>query len=62
VHRVAQVDELRQDPQRALLNWFPATVDPPPAVRILMWAFVTNARRDLFRNAAARVFGAGRRA
>jgi MoaA/NifB/PqqE/SkfB family radical SAM enzyme len=69
VHRVAQVDELRHDPQQALLQWFPA--DParreralghlPPAVRVLVWAFVTNPRRDLFRSAAVRVLGADRR-
>ena len=60
VHRVAQVDELRQNPQRALSTWFPAGVRQPPAVRILRWAFVTNSRRDLFRDAAVRVFGGGR--
>jgi MoaA/NifB/PqqE/SkfB family radical SAM enzyme len=66
VHRVAQVDELRRSPQQALMQWFPAP-EPgsrsslPPAVRLLMWAFVTNPRRDLFRNAAVRVFGADRR-
>lgn len=66
VHRVAQVDELRRDPQTALSQWFPASAQGersslPPEVRILMWAFVTSPRRDLFRNAAVRVFGAGRR-
>ena len=59
VHRVAQVDELRQNPQLALSTWFPAGVRQPPAVRILRWAFVTNSRRDLFRDAAVRVFGGG---
>lgn len=66
VHRVAQVDELRQDPQVALSHWFspaarggPSTL--PRTVRILLWAFVTNPRRDLFRQAALRAFGADRR-
>ena len=66
VHRVAQIDELRQDPQRTLTQWFaaPGQVRPPSfplPVRLLMWAFVTSSRRDLFRNAMAGVFGASRR-
>ena len=65
VHRVAQVDELRQNPQMALAQWFPpsthgASPPFPPAVRFLMWAFVTNPRRDLFRTAAMRVLGVER--
>jgi MoaA/NifB/PqqE/SkfB family radical SAM enzyme len=64
VHRVAQVDELRANPQAVLSEWF-AKPDGrsrhfPPAVRLLRWAFVTSPRRDLFRNAAAFVFGANR--
>jgi hypothetical protein len=60
VHRVAQVDELRRDPQAALAQWFPASTQGrspgmPLAVRMLTWAFVTGPRRDLFRRAAARV-------
>jgi MoaA/NifB/PqqE/SkfB family radical SAM enzyme len=63
VHRVAQVDELRRDPQAALSQWFSAPVEGrrqrlPPSVRILLWAFVTSPRRDLLRNAAVRAFGA----
>ena len=63
VHRVAQVDELRDDPEGALTRWFSAPVGGdqramPAAVRFLLWAFVTNPRRDLFRNVAARMFGA----
>lgn len=66
VHRVAQVDELRQNPQAALAQWFSSPVHGqraslPIAIRVLTWAFVTNPRRDLFRNVAVRVFGAGRR-
>jgi MoaA/NifB/PqqE/SkfB family radical SAM enzyme len=62
VHRVAQVDELRHDPERALVTWF-AAVDGrrahvPASVRILRWAFVTNRRRDLFRKTVAALFGA----
>jgi MoaA/NifB/PqqE/SkfB family radical SAM enzyme len=66
VHRVAQVDELRQNAELALTQWFSSplpAVGPnlPPAVKFLRWAFVTNRRRDLFRDAAVRVFGAGGR-
>lgn len=61
VHRVAQVDELRQDPQAVIAQWFPATPGAgstaPVAVRILRWAFVTSPSRKLFRNAATRLFG-----
>ena len=64
VHRVAQVDELRHDPQAVLAQWFPTAADArttePVGVRILRWAFVTNAHRNLFRDAATRLFGAGR--
>jgi MoaA/NifB/PqqE/SkfB family radical SAM enzyme len=60
VHRVAQVDELRQNPQAVLAQWFPPTPGEPTAepagIRILRWAFVTNPHRDLFRNAATRLF------
>lgn len=64
VHRVAQVDELRQDPQAVLAQWFPAAAGDrttaPVAIRVLRWAFVTSSRRDLFRGAAANLFGVGR--
>jgi MoaA/NifB/PqqE/SkfB family radical SAM enzyme len=61
VHRVAQVDELRQNPEHALAQWFATPLHDreralPASVRILRWAFVTSPRRDLFRNAAARIF------
>jgi MoaA/NifB/PqqE/SkfB family radical SAM enzyme len=61
VHRVAQLDELRQDPQAVLAQWFPA-VDgerhtSPIGIRILTWAFVTSSRHDLFRKAAGRITG-----
>ena len=66
VHRVAQVDDLRHDPQATLLQWFESPVQGqrphlPRPIRILMWMFVTNARRDWFRNAAVGAFGAVRR-
>ena len=62
VHRVAQVDELRQNPERALVQWFSKPLHDrqpvlPASVKMLRWAFVTSPRRDLFRSAAARVFG-----
>jgi MoaA/NifB/PqqE/SkfB family radical SAM enzyme len=65
VHRVAQVDELRDDPQRTLAQWFAAPVDGQPArlplpVGILKWAFVTGPGREWFRKAAARVSGGTR--
>src|SRR5919106_996084 len=62
VHRVAQVDELRTDPHRALARWFPTSTgggpELPRSVRFLKWAFVTSSGRHLFRNAAVRAFGA----
>jgi len=65
VHRVAQVDELRRDPAATLAQWFsPSDSDRarmPLPVRVLKWTFVTNPYRDLFRQAATRVFGAQRR-
>jgi MoaA/NifB/PqqE/SkfB family radical SAM enzyme len=66
VHRVAQVDELRQAPQAVLAQWFPAAPDErttaPIAIRALRWAFVTSSHRDFFRDAATNLFGLGRRA
>jgi MoaA/NifB/PqqE/SkfB family radical SAM enzyme len=66
VHRVAQVDELRDDPQRALAEWFAAPVQGEPPnfplpIRILKWAFVTSPARTLFRSAMSGVFGGSRR-
>jgi MoaA/NifB/PqqE/SkfB family radical SAM enzyme len=65
VHRVAQVDDLRQNPQAALSQWFVApaggTSAMPPLVKMLMWTFVTNPHRDIFRNAAVRMFGGSHR-
>jgi MoaA/NifB/PqqE/SkfB family radical SAM enzyme len=66
VHRVAQVDELREDPQRTLARWFAGPVQGHPprlplAVKVLIWAFVTNPGRDLFRRAAAGASGGDQR-
>jgi MoaA/NifB/PqqE/SkfB family radical SAM enzyme len=62
VHRVAQLDELRENPLETLLQSFAGAqaggiphVSLP--VRLLMWAFVTSSRRNLFRKAMARAFG-----
>ena len=66
VHRVAQVDELREDPQGTLAQWFAAPVRGQPPrlplpVKILKWAFVTSPGRGLFRKAAAGMSGGPRR-
>jgi MoaA/NifB/PqqE/SkfB family radical SAM enzyme len=66
VHRVAQVDELRKNPQAALAEWFPGPVrggrsSLPLPVTILRWAFVTSPWRTVFRHAAARFFSAPER-
>ena len=66
VHRVAQVDELRDDPQGTLAQWFAAPVRAQPPrlplpVKILKWAFVTSPGRGLFRRAAAGMSGGPRR-
>ncbi|MGH8635744.1 MAG: hypothetical protein ACREUZ_01265, partial [Burkholderiales bacterium] len=62
VHRVAQVDELRSDPLRAIADWFApipscAFRKTPVAVRTLTWMFVTSRHRDAFRHAAQYMFG-----
>jgi MoaA/NifB/PqqE/SkfB family radical SAM enzyme len=62
VHRVAQVDELRGDPQRTLARWFAAPDRGAPPqfplpVKVLKWAFVTSPGRHLFRKAAAGLSG-----
>lgn len=66
VHRVAQVDELRDDPEATLVQWFTGAAHRqqprlPAPVRLLMWAFVRNPGRDLFRKVAAGMSGGGRR-
>ena len=62
VHRVAQLDELRDQPLQTLADWFtPMPERPdgkmPAAVRALSWMFVTSPHRDFFRRAAQRVLG-----
>jgi MoaA/NifB/PqqE/SkfB family radical SAM enzyme len=62
VHRVAQVDELRADPQGTLAQWFASPVPGQPPryplpVKILLRVFVTSPRRDLFRKAIANASG-----
>jgi MoaA/NifB/PqqE/SkfB family radical SAM enzyme len=66
VHRVAQLDELREDPQGVLAQWFASPMDgqprrPPLSVRVLQWAFVTSPGRNLLRKAAAGMSGGPRR-
>jgi MoaA/NifB/PqqE/SkfB family radical SAM enzyme len=66
VHRVAQVDELREDPEGTLVKWFASPVHGqaprlPLPVKLLRWAFVTSPGRDLFRRAAAGMSGSTRR-
>jgi len=62
VHRVAQLDELREQPLETLVDWFPATSDNaarkmPIPIRALSWIFITNRHHDFFRDAVQRVFG-----
>ena len=62
VHRVAQLDELREQPLETLVDWFTPTPKNavrkmPIPVRALSWMFVTNRHRDFFRDAVQRVFG-----
>lgn len=62
VHRVAQLDELRDRPLQTLTDWFTPTSGRPVskmpiAVRALSWMFVTSTHRDFFRSAAQRVLG-----
>jgi MoaA/NifB/PqqE/SkfB family radical SAM enzyme len=62
VHRVAQLDELREQPLQTLIDWFSSAPERaagslPLPVRMLSWMFVTSAHRDLFRSVAQRVFG-----
>lgn len=66
VHRVAQVDELREDPQGTLAQWFASPVQGkaarlPLPIKVLMWAFVTSPGRDVFRRVASGVSGGTRR-
>ena len=59
VHRVAQVDDLRHDPETTLKLWFPETEEGfapvPLPIKVLRWAFVTGRYRSVFRRTAARL-------
>ncbi len=62
VHRVAQVDELRDRPVETLVEWFSAASgragkEMAIVVRMLSWMFVTSPHRHFFRHAAQRMFG-----
>ena len=62
VHRVAQLDELRDNPLNTLREWFRPAGDTGPqrlpmSVKILTWVFVTNRQRSVFRKTALRLFG-----
>jgi MoaA/NifB/PqqE/SkfB family radical SAM enzyme len=61
VHRVAQVDELREHPVETLAQWFsPApgmTPRLPLSVRALKWMFITGPQHRLFQKTAVRLFG-----
>jgi MoaA/NifB/PqqE/SkfB family radical SAM enzyme len=62
VHRVAQLDELRERPLDTLQEWFSGTFGAAPtlprSVRLLRWMFVTGPQRRFFKSAAVRVFSA----
>ncbi|HVH28325.1 MAG TPA: radical SAM protein [Vicinamibacterales bacterium] len=61
VHRVAQVDELRENPLDTLVRWFPqepgSSRGVPVSVKFLRWMFITNRQRGVFRKVALRLFG-----
>jgi MoaA/NifB/PqqE/SkfB family radical SAM enzyme len=61
VHRVAQVDDLRQNPVDTVRNWFPAAPGEEPhvpaSVRLILWMFVTGAPSNYLRTSAQRLFG-----
>lgn len=60
VHRVAQLDDLRERPLQTLMQWFApdgGRQRMPIAVRAVSWMFVTSSYRHIFRGAARRLFG-----
>jgi MoaA/NifB/PqqE/SkfB family radical SAM enzyme len=61
VHRVAQLDDLREKPVDTVREWFsPAegqAPEVPASVRVLLWMFVTGPTSQLLRRGAARVLG-----
>lgn len=62
VHRVAQLDQLRQRPLETIAEMVPqhgdAAARTPATVRALRWMFITSRFRHRFRSAAARMLGA----
>jgi MoaA/NifB/PqqE/SkfB family radical SAM enzyme len=65
VHRVAQVDELRRDPEATLAQWFAtpgSELQPrlPRTIKFLQWMFVTGPQRDFFRRVTVAVSTKGR--
>jgi MoaA/NifB/PqqE/SkfB family radical SAM enzyme len=62
VHRVAQLDELREHPLETMAAWFSSSPELAPrlpvSVQVLRWMFITGSQRTFFRNAALRLFGA----
>jgi MoaA/NifB/PqqE/SkfB family radical SAM enzyme len=63
VHRVAQLDELRENPLDTLERWYPRRAEGgspavPVPVKFLRWMFVTSRQRHFFRKVALLFFGA----
>lgn len=60
VHRVAQLDEVRERPLDTLRAWFSpgesGAARAPFSVRLLMWMFVTGRQRRVFQRGVLRVF------
>jgi hypothetical protein len=56
VHRVAVIDEFREDPRNALSRFFPHGL--PRSVRILKWLFLPkpDGRQTAFAGLAAKLF------
>jgi MoaA/NifB/PqqE/SkfB family radical SAM enzyme len=66
VHRVAQLDELRERPEATLAQWFPPAtpgraLTAPRPVRFLTWAFVSGPGGRVLRRAAVRLLADPRR-
>ena len=60
VHRVAMIDDLRENPTRTLESWFASpgsASDVPLPVRALLHIFVTGPTRTVARRAVGRLLG-----
>lgn len=60
VHQVAMIDRLREDPLRALAEFFPEPGSMPRTVTVLRWIFLSqthNSGKRLLKRAAMRLFG-----